>query len=482
MLDKLRTRRRVAQINSIFVIFIVALGSLLFSQVLITRLGFSFFAFALGVIFVGAVYAIISVRNILVPFVVYIVSIGGLRYLWSIQTPVLPDLYLDRMTFLWLLVVFMVKVVVEKRQLIGPWKIETLLLIHAIYLLVSIMSNEMEDFHKWTMSTLIPYFSFFFAKNILNNNKAIRGFLVAMLALLIFYDIVAVSEKLHFDALVCPKIILSTKNEFAGRSIGPFLHAPVFGTVIGMLLPIHLYFIAQSRSRLVKLLLYMSFVIGIAALYFTYTRGSWLVGLVSIAVVSFLNRKQYLRIILPAVVVIPFVAFSFLGLAQDKFMKKRLENEGTVGYRLATAVMVARMWEDHPLLGVGYFQYKNYKEHYTDPVEIPILGNIDSNTLRHSVIHDIYFGPLAEEGLLGAGLQVAIYFLIFKAYWRRFRQKDLNEYFQIMVIPLLLGLTVGYLVGGLAIDYRYFSFLGTLFFVSAGIVDGYVAESKRSVV
>jgi hypothetical protein len=40
-------------------------------------------------------------------------------------------------------------------------------------------------------------------------------------------------------------------------------------------------------------------------------------------------------------------------------------------------------------------------------------------------------------------------------------------------MPVLAGILVGYLVGGLAFDYRFFSVTGTLFMLSAALIDGY---------
>ena len=453
--------------------FLFGLASLAFSYVLVSRLGGQTFAIALAGLFLGGLYAYVSFRSLLVPLLAWILAVGGLRYLYAIQAPILPDLYLDRMTLIWLALIFMVKVVVERRALRRPYLVDALLIVYASYLLFSIFQNGMGAFHVWTMSTMIPYLAYFFAKNIVNSDRAVNWVLGALLALSIYYNVDAVAEKYNVTALIWPKVILSAKNEFAGRSLGPFLHAPVFGTVIGMLLPIHLYFIQRARRLLFRSLLFVSLGVGFAGLYFTYTRGSWLAGLAAMGVAAFFNRRHYLRILLPLAVVLPIVAVLFLGIAQDQFMKERLENEDTVGYRLATGVIVARMWRDHPLTGVGYFQYKAQKMNYTNPVDLPLIGTVDSNALRASVIHDIYLGPTGEGGLIGAVLQFSIYFLILRNTWRRLSNRDRKGDFNRLVVPLLAGILMGYFVGGLAIDYRYFSIMGALFFFAAGMVDGY---------
>ena len=69
---------------------LVLVVSLVLSHQLITRFGVDFFLLALVGIFLGTLYAAISLKTLLVPFIVWILSLGGFRYIWSIQTPMLP--------------------------------------------------------------------------------------------------------------------------------------------------------------------------------------------------------------------------------------------------------------------------------------------------------------------------------------------------------------------------------------------------------
>jgi O-antigen ligase len=245
------------------------------------------------------------------------------------------------------------------------------------------------------------------------------------------------------------------------------------------MLPIHLYFISQSQSRVLRLFLYGSFALGLAGLYFTYTRGSWLAGIFSLGAVLFLNRKHYLKIAAPTLVAVLIGAFLFLGVSQDKFMRERLENESTLDSRVGVLVTALNVWKSSPIFGVGYFQYRDVRENFVDMVEVPIFGTIRMRNMRRTVIHDIYFGPLAEYGLFGAFLQGMVYFLILKNFLVKFKWRHSGNHFATFIMPVLGAIFVGYLVGGIAIDYRFFSFVGTLFYASAGILDGYQLEADE---
>jgi len=459
---------------------LVLVVSLVLSQQLITRLGVNLFIITLVGIFLGTLYAVISLKTLLIPFMIWVLSVGGFRYLWSIQTPMLPDLFLDRMMMVWLSVVFMVKFFAERRSLRPPFLLDALIVIHALYILVRIYLQEMEFLHSWTMSYLVPYAAYFFAKNIVITARQIRIFLLGLLMVTIYYEVTAVAEKMGLDFLVWPKRIL-TDNTFIGRSVGPFLQAALFGTVLGMLVPINLYFIATTRSAVLRAGLYLSFAMGMAGLYFTYTRGSWLAGIIGLMTVAALNLRQYSRILLPAVVLLPLIAFSFLGIGQDKFMKERVENEDTLGSRVGTGLTALKIWRDNPLVGIGFFQYRKVRGDYIDPIDVPGLGTIRYSQFRHNNIHDIYLGPLAEDGLIGMGLQFGIYFLILKAFLLKYRWRKDGDYFAIYFMPIFGGMFVCYLVGGLAFDYRFFSITGALFYMSAGILYGYQRPEKQHV-
>ncbi|RLA59109.1 MAG: hypothetical protein DRR04_09335 [Gammaproteobacteria bacterium] len=435
------------------------------------------FMMAIIGIFFGTVYTVISFGNLMIPFLVWIMSVFGFRFLWSIQTPVLPDLFLDRMTMVWLMVVFSVKFMAEKRQFRGPFLLDLMMVINALYLVIGIYIQDMTVFHGWTMSILVPYSAYFFAKNLTTKNKDIRRFLWVLLILVIYYNITSIAEKLGINVLVWPKYIL-TESRFWGRSSGPFLHAPLFGTIIGMMIPIHLYFIVTVRNWTSKILLFLSLLMGFAGLYFTYTRGSWLAGIMALITVVFLNRRHFLKFILPAVVVAPIVAILFLGIGQDKFMKERVENEDTFGSRLGTFVTAIKVWQDNAILGVGFNQYKNVLDNYIEPLDLPVIGVITVHQFRDNPPHDIYISYLAEHGIVGTLLQGSIYFLILRTFLAKYAWRKKGDYFATYIMPIFGGIFVGYLVGGLAIDYKFFSGVGTLFYSCAGILYGYQREDS----
>jgi len=431
-------------------------------------------------LFFGSIYTFISFKSLVFPFLMFLLSIGGFRYLWSIQAPILPDLYLDRIMLLWLAVVFMVKIFAEGRKPRGPFLLDYLLLGHGFYIFIRIYFHDMADFHTWSMSIMVPYMVYFFAKNVIISVKQIRVLLLALLILGVYYNITSVGEKFNIPWLLYPQSMLIEHEEFVGRSCGPFRNSGIFGNTLGMILPINLYFLATVRGNFWKILLYTNLALGFVALYFTYTRGAWVVGLIAFSTAVFINRREYFKTIAPLLVVIPLAAFIGLGMIQDTFFQERVENDDTIDARVGTMVTAFRIWQDHPFVGCGPYQFTNVRDDYIEPVEFPVLGTIKFANFRNNGAHDMYFSPLAEDGLVGIFLQFSIYFLILKSFLRVLKLRKSGDHVAVYVIPLFMGILFAYLFGGLTQTFRHTSIMGTILYLVAAVAYGYRPEYRRT--
>lgn len=443
-------------------------------------LGDKAFVTSLAGLLAVLVYGYVSFRNLRVPFIMLILSIGGFKFLIAVRVPFLPDLYLDRIMLVWATLVFLIKTIATGRGLRGPYGLDSLVLMFGLYTITQVYIHDMQFFNIWINSTLMPFTVYFLAKNVVRTTSAVRTLFGFLLALSIYYNVTSVAEKFNINWLIWPKYIITMATvQFHGRSQGPFMQAPLFGTVIGMLLPLHLYFIATVRSRLGRVALAVSLGLGLAGLYFTYTRGSWLTGIVALLVTVALNRKAYLKYLAPVAIIVPLLAVSVFNVAQDKFLQERVQNEQTIGSRVGTAVTVLRVWRDHPLFGVGFFQYRNVRDNYIQPVEVPGMPVIRFFQFRHNAIHDIYLGPLAETGLIGTGLQFSIYWLAIMAFVRKYRERSRGDPIMLYALPVFGGIMTGYFVGGIAFDYRFFAVVPTLLMMCAGVMNGDLEDSSR---
>ena len=466
--------------NGPLVLGLMALASLAVSYVLLSRLGIQLFSAVLIGIVVGVIYLFLSFRSLAIPFYIAVLSIGGFRFLLNMQVPMLPDLYLDRLMVLWLLIVFMIKFFAEGRRFKGPYALDIALLVHGTYIFMRIWAYGFEVFTPWTQSILVPYMVYFFAKNIIETKRQLQILYVLLLLVGFYYSVSSIAQKFHIDAILYPTYMRLPSVGWPGRSSGPYNNPGIFGNVLGMILPINLYFLSILKSRPWRAALMVNVALCFLGLYFTYTRGAWICTAAGLFVVVLLNRKSYLKALTPLAVVVPILGIVFLGLGQDKFMKERVENEDTIGARLGTMVTALRVWRDHPFLGCGSYRYAAVRGQYIEPVNVPGFPTIQFVQFRNNSAHDMYLGPLAEDGLVGVGLMFLIYFLNARNLFRIYRRARLGDRFAIYIIPLFAGVMVSYLVGGITQSFRHAAIMGTMLLMTAGIAAGYDPEKYES--
>ena len=228
------------------------------------------------------------------------------------------------------------------------------------------------------------------------------------------------------------------------------------------------------RNRVARILFYASLAPAALGLYYTYTRGSWLAGILSLLAMGALGWRAYgaalLRIGLVGVLAI---GLGFFGYAQDRFAQKRMKTEGTVTGRINTMTTSLRIFRDHPVFGAGFFRYNQIKQEYRNTFSVPIFGTIKRSQDDTASLHDIYLGKLAETGLVGMGLQMGIYVLLARLLWRKLHPPTPDDHVARFMLPAIGGMMVGYLVGGLAINYAYFDSVNGLFMFLVGAVVGY---------
>ena len=454
------------------VILFVAFGSFF----VYSSMGYDGMLIGLIGLFLGSIFVLLSFHTIQIPLLVWLLSLMGFRAIFIFNMPGLPDMTIDRLFMLWIIGVFMIKMVIEKKRLLGPFRLDILIALHGTYLLISCLYHNPASFNLWTKSYLMAYVAYFMGKNLINDIKWIRVVFVVLILMFVYYAETAIAEKYYLTNLVWPKWIMDRTIglQVPGRSRGIFLQSGVLGTVMAMIMPLNFYFMQTTRNVLVKLLLTLSIAMGAAGLFFTYTRGSWLAGVVGLLVLFAIGIRKYGMVLgrFAAIAVI-LGMFGLLNPTQDKMYTERMENEDTIGNRVTVWAATAQIFRANPIFGSGFFTYKKVREQYVHTVDVPILGVIKASSGRKGTIHDIYMGVLAEEGLVGACLLISIYISIFKTFIKKYRYRKQGDHFAIYMMPPLAGLMIAYFVGGIAFDYRYFTTIPSLFYFFAGVVAGY---------
>lgn len=168
------------------------------------------------------------------------------------------------------------------------------------------------------------------------------------------------------------------------------------GSLLAMFLPIYAVLIMHVKSSRLKIFLIISAVVGFTALLFNGTRGVWLATLILIPAVILIytrNKIKSLAVILAMLAVAGGIFFVTPNL-HERFSTITDMHAQSNSERLLMWRSAINMFEDNPIFGVGYGQYKfAYQNEY-------IAAEARERFQEHA--HNNFLQMLAECGIVGA--------------------------------------------------------------------------------
>ena len=187
------------------------------------------------------------------------------------------------------------------------------------------------------------------------------------------------------------------------RTIGSLSHPNVYGTTMlfaGLLL-LHAGMSRERGDRRWRLLLL--FPVSLVMVFLTYSRASWLAGVLVVTGLGALYPRYVTRLVV--VVIVLSVALLASGridqqvrMAQLRFRSEHSEESALS--RLPVFAASLRMFGDRPILGWGYGNFDRYDDRYQGAVGGLVVPEKDHAS------HNLYLTILAEQGLTGFLLYV----------------------------------------------------------------------------
>lgn len=443
---------------------------------LVSRAGFDTVLALAGMIVVGTIVSYFAWRNLVVLVCIWLFSMSGFRAFFLLPMPLMPDLSLERVITIWLVILFAFRLIMRRDTLRGPWLLDVVLLLHTLYIAANVMYiGHRESLHHWALSSLSPLIGYMLGKQITSRDSDVRFVYLFLFVVMIYYFVQSIAQKFSLNFLIWPPGILDLYQGAwpYGRSRGPFLHPPLFGQVMAMVLPFQFYLYFRMRSVAGRAWVLLAIVLGVFGLLYTYTRAPWIAAAAGLLTLGLL-RPGYRQLLggMGLVVVIT-AALGLLQLAGSDLLAERVSNTASISSRLAAFSGALRMWLDHPLFGIGWFNWHDVYPDYIRGEEIPFYGYISRHIARYAVIHDMYLGRLAEEGIVSIVLLTAALLL----FWRRFRQLwgqvHESDWLNRDGLATIAAVFVVYAVGGAAIDFRYFDLVNVIPYFLGGIMMGY---------
>lgn len=205
--------------------------------------------------------------------------------------------------------------------------------------------------------------------------------------------------------------------------VGPFYNDhTAYGAALAMFIPVMVSFLfLKSVSKYAKLFALGFLVMFMAAIILSYCRAGWVSLAVVIAILATLVLKIKFRTILLSIIVFGGLFLAFRteillvldrnSIDSEKGFENNIQSVSNISTdpsnieRLNRWSCAYRMWQDKPILGWGPGTYMFKYAPYQLSRELSIIStNFGTNGNAHSE----YLGPLAEQGLFGLLIVVAL--------------------------------------------------------------------------
>ena len=188
-------------------------------------------------------------------------------------------------------------------------------------------------------------------------------------------------------------------------------------------------------------LLFFAWAINLVGLYFTFTRGAWLVFLTAFPFIFFKNNKKRFCLLMGLGILLGSILFAF-------FLDRRTDSSESDKMRIAFFEASLRAFQEKPVFGWGHMNYR---------------ANVNKIKKRHDIAysepgdvggaHNNYLGYLATTGIVGF---MALF--LWNLYWGLESFKGRN-----LMARLSFPFVIGFVVSGMTHD--SFTDAENLFFI-----------------
>jgi O-antigen ligase len=259
------------------------------------------------------------------------------------------------------------------------------------------------------------------------------------------------------------------------RTVGTFGNAAVFTTTLVFLALFLLQHNMQARSTpLVRLAYWLAIGLAMFMVFFSFSRGSWLGGVVVLLGWVIIYPRPILRVA-TVVMLLALVLGSGVLAQQVAFAVERLNTVETAESRLVQDAASLRMIEERPAFGWGYDNYLRFNREFVGRVGDSIAVS------RATTSHNTYLTLTVEFGLVGISLYMfgAVAWLWFTL---RVRRRMPERGFANWKFVVLLWLLVAdhFIVSNFMDMVKYNLFGTTVWWIALGLIANQVYPYLKS--
>jgi O-antigen ligase len=322
--------------------------------------------------------------------------------------------------------------------------------------------------------TVLPFVAFVVARAAFRTERTIRPVLLLAVVLAAYSAVTSVLAFTGPTALVWPSYIVESPD-WEGRAVG-ILNQPVVNGLVMVTGFVIALFLARepSLARAPRLAALLVAVLCVPGIYLTKTRAVWLVFGVTLVLCAIFARGARAGFVVTISGAVAYIATTWTTFTSSNRAAGGVGSEGEINDRLNSIATSLWAIEQKPVMGWGISRFTAVNTYYHQQW----APNISFTRGYAISSHQNELGIATELGLVGLALWLAVLIpmiLMVLGGMRRLPVDDL-----IGRRPGLIALTVlgGWLVCGLTVDLRFFSFANLLVFLLVGAAIG-MADRRR---
>lgn len=337
---------------------------------------------------------------------------------------------------------------------------------------------SVKPFWKLVAAFWVPAALYFTARVAPRSERSWRMALGALTAVGCFLAVTAFAEIGKQWWAVFPRYISNPElGTHFGRARGPALNSASLGVFVTVCFWSAWVLVPRS-PRAMQVILVAALAAMTGAVYFTYTRSTWIGLAAGLAIIPLWQMPQRWRIpAAMAVLMCGALGVVVLGHSLTDLNRKDTDDsaEHSVYQRASFVYVSLRMFRDAPVFGCGMGRFYDLKMPYlsdrSQQLELESLRTLDH--------HNTFLGVLVETGFVGLTLFVALLSGWVRAAWRLARDQA-REPWERQQGLFALATIVTYLASALFHDLTLSPTEHWLLFFAAGITVGILAPEAVS--
>lgn len=271
--------------------------------------------------------------------------------------------------------------------------------------IIYLNDNVLATTYQFYDRVIAPMFLYLLVRLVTPDEQRLRQLIPVLIFVLLVQSVVGVMSWTIPDAL--PSDWLSSR--IGTRTTGTFDSYSVFSSTVMFcgLLIVHRAFndnLSQKAYHLYRLLFGLSLVM----VFFSFSRGSWLGGVLVLGALVILYKKEMIRFALLAVPII-MLALSlgflsdYMDWASERFYSEQSEEAALS--RLPIMYASIKMFAAKPVFGWGFGNFDLYDRQFQERVADLV------DPVKDHASHNVYLTLLAEQGIIG------FTFFLFPMFW-----------------------------------------------------------------